>query len=106
MFSMSSLDQTPCRSGSPHGVRGALYSTGLPPNAVTTSAGGVARDCWPETDAPLYRHTPTIPAPVLIAAMNRLVIALALSNADTSYIRRYDRRHPEILPCRTIRRDT
>ena len=73
---MSSLDQTPCKSGSPQGVRGALYSTGLPPNAVTTSPGGVAR-VWPETDEPLYANNATIPRTELDAAINRLVITVA-----------------------------
>jgi hypothetical protein len=38
---MSSLDHTPWRSGSPQGVRGALYVTGFPPKAVITIGGGV-----------------------------------------------------------------
>ncbi len=76
---MSSLDQTPCKSGSPQGVRGALYSTALPLNAVTTSAGGVARDDWPDTGVPLYANNATMPRTVLNAAINRLVITVALS---------------------------
>src|SRR4029434_7661162 len=56
-----------------------LYSTGLPAKAVTTSAGGVARD-WPETSAPLNRHTATIPTAVLNAAIKRLIITVASQN--------------------------
>ena len=81
---MSSLDQTPCKSGSPQGVRGALYSTGLPPNAVTTSAGGVARD-WPDTDVVLYTLNATITETMPSAAINRLVITVALSHMNTLF---------------------
>ncbi len=75
---MSSLDHTPCKSGSPQGVRGALYSTALPLNAVTTSGGGVART-WPDTDAVLYTLNATITERMPSAAINRLVITVALS---------------------------
>ena len=69
---MSSLDQTPCKSGSPQGVRGALYSTALPLNAVTTSAGGVARDDWPDTGVPLYTNNATITPRTAPAWLDRL----------------------------------
>src|SRR5262245_46636493 len=81
MFSRSSLDQTPWRSGSPHGVRGALYSTALPPIAVTTSAGGVLRD-WPRSAVPPSEHAATIPTTVLNEAISRLLMTVAFSWED------------------------
>src|SRR5262245_16447418 len=51
-----------------------------------TSAGGVVRDCWPDTNAPPYMLNPTIPTTVPEAAINRLVIPPALSNPENDPI--------------------
>src|SRR6188474_693655 len=81
MFSMSSLDQTPCRSGSPHGVRGALYSTALPPNAVITSGGGVLR-AWPDSGAPADTMNATMPEAAPTDAIKRMVITITPREVD------------------------
>ena len=74
---MSSLDQAPWRSGSPHGVRGALYSTGFPPAAVITSGGGAGR-AWPNSGVPADTMNATIPETALTEAMNRMDITVIL----------------------------
>src|SRR4030095_3948276 len=94
MFSMSSLDHTPCRSGSPHGVRGAVYSTDFPANAVTTSGGDTARP-WPDTVTPAHTQNVTIPATALTDAISRVLIVVRI------LLSRSNRTKPPRKPSRT-----